>query len=1640
MKLMQRLLAIGLLSVAPITAATISGQVFCDQNADGFKDDNETCTQESVWIKMIEDEKWVTVQGPLYNEDINLSGKYEFSTGRTGIDVRVIIDNNSNSQDTSATPPPNMVFTIDPDSPFTEPFSADGEATYSIISGDEEFTDQDYGMFFGGDCVCDDADGNVTKKTISIDGNISDWSSVYADPDNNICDYGCSQDKDAPVQSTGRNLVQFTWTGDDLYAYGYTYRVGSTSNTQTFLYYADRDGDGLMGDGMDVNGTWMPDFAIEAGWQGNTGTVSLTFYPYIPADEVNFDPMVWTQEEIDSGKLAPGGQVPDSTWVGSGDGYTLNGSLDTTNSVDITGADGSAVGVTVASGGIDDAGVKMEWRLRWAFLNLEPFQRITYHVSAMNASVTSTNPPGQIDENMAGCYGEAVLEYCGVTLVPDRNITLSATQAATIPYVYFEHNLTNTGNAADTMTLNLIQTDGNFSVAYIEYYNDVDGNGIFSPGDINLTADGNVTLAQGESINLLVKIGLPGGLNDNYAIGEINASTTSCEINHSAVVYDSITVNPLSFDLEVVKKVSDDNATWVDTIGLLEGVPAAYQITVTNNGPVDDATGVTLNDLLPTDVTYVSHVASVGTYNPGAGQWSIGDLANGDSATLTIYITTNYVTASKTVQNIACTTDTNDTDSNDCDDANITLTHTPLSDLQVTKTVNNPMPYETEDINYTITVTNFGPDTAVDVVVNDLLPVPDYVTYAGDYNASVGTLSPDGTVWTIGDMAFGAVETLVVHFTVDSGAAAHNPHDNLACAVTTTIDTNLSNNCGTARFIASNEVDVAVDKTVDISYPRVGDTITYTVTATNNGPIAVTNLVIEEEDLTWLNVTGHTASLGTYVAPNWTIPELNVTQTATLTITGTVNSSGTFTNTAQISSLDQNDTNGTNDSGSATIGTPSIAIEKSTNGEDADAAPGPYIPLGAPVSWEYVVTNTGYGELSSIVVTDDQGVAVDCNGTTILAQGETMICSASGTAVEGQYTNLGSVIATITTTGLEVNASDPSHYFGDAPVIDIEKSTNGVDADAAPGPFIAVGAAVTWTYVVTNGGNVALETVAVIDSEVGAVTCPKTTLAIGESMTCTANGTAVAGQYSNTGSVTANSVNTGQQVSDSDLSHYYGAAPAIGIEKSTNGVDADTVTGPFILVGNSVTWTYVVSNLGNVALDTIAVTDSEIGVINCPQTTLAVGANMTCTASGTAVLGQYSNLGTVTAVAGVTGQQVGDEDPSHYYGAAPAIDIEKSTNGEDADAAPGPYIPVGDPVTWEYVVTNSGNEALNSIVVTDDRGVTVDCNGTTTLAAGESMTCTASGTAVAGQYNNTGSVTATSLNTGIQLSANDPSHYYGAAPAIDIEKSTNGMDADTSGTGPTLIVGDPVNWTYLVTNTGNVPLNAIVVTDDQGVTVSCPESTLAAGASMTCTASGTVTEGEYENNGSVSGWLYPNEIEVTDSDLSHYTGIVGVDIGDFVWYDDDNNGIQDKGEDPVEGFTVELLDENGIAMTDINGIGSVETDENGKYSFFVRPGTYILRFSPANLPENYIFTQRYAGGDESIDSDADAATGESDPVTVSTVANYDVDAGIYCTCYDMEKSDSGSALGTISASLMMLMTLMVGLYFVRREELNQNRR
>lgn len=176
--------------------------------------------------------------------------------------------------------------------------------------------------------------------------------------------------------------------------------------------------------------------------------------------------------------------------------------------------------------------------------------------------------------------------------------------------------------------------------------------------------------------------------------------------------------------------------------------------------------------------------------------------------------------------------------------------------------------------------------------------------------------------------------------------------------------------------------------------------------------------------------------------------------------------------------------------------------------------------------------------------------------------------------------------------------------------------------------------------------------------------------------------------------------------------------PAIAIEKATNGVDADTPTGPILHVGDPVIWTYTVRNTGAVPLANIMVTDNIAGVTPVyvsgdanNDAILDLAEVWTYQATGVATLGQYANIGVVRGT-GPEGDQVTAQDPSHYLGLQAAIHLVK--------AASANVVTAGQTVVYTYTVTNIGNDPLHQVTLVDDKCSPVtfiggDANGDTVL-------------------------------------------------------------------------------------------------------------------------------------------------------------------------------------------------------------------------------------------------------------------------------------------------------------------------------------
>ena len=112
-------------------------------------------------------------------------------------------------------------------------------------------------------------------------------------------------------------------------------------------------------------------------------------------------------------------------------------------------------------------------------------------------------------------------------------------------------------------------------------------------------------------------------------------------------------------------------------------------------------------------------------------------------------------------------------------------------------------------------------------------------------------------------------------------------------------------------------------------------------------------------------------------------------------------------------------------------------------------------------------------------------------------------------------------------------------------------------------------------------------------------------------------------------------------------------------------------------------------------------------------------------------------------------------------------------------------------------------------------------------------------------------------------------------------------------------------------------------------------------------------------------------------------------VGDKVWNDLDNDGIQDAGEPGVQGITVTLYAADGTTV-----IATTVTDAQGNYIFTnLDAGSYVVGFS--GLPAGYVFATQNAGSNDAVDSDPSSGTGKTAPFTLAAgEVNLTIDAGV----------------------------------------------
>ena len=483
------------------------------------------------------------------------------------------------------------------------------------------------------------------------------------------------------------------------------------------------------------------------------------------------------------------------------------------------------------------------------------------------------------------------------------------------------------------------------------------------------------------------------------------------------------------------------------------------------------------------------------------------------------------------------------------------------------------------------------------------------------------------------------------------------------------------------------------------------------------------------------------------------------------------------------------------------------------------------------------------------------------------------------------------------------------------PAIDIEKSTNGEDADSPPGPSVPVTSPVTWTYVVTNPGGVPLSDVVVSDNVindsaiqfVGGDTNNDSLLDLTETWTYQVSSISFweihLPTIANTGTVTA--TYEGQQVSDSDDSHFSGQLFCpLAVPAGATIVNFYTVNGGFML-GAAPTSP---SSVGPIALDLpagiyeVTLSSYDAHILKAPpqaqpqeqyRVDLSNGSSVV-SSNETPDLSELSDLQSwvvndalvvgfdATQITAVHTGRPGQIDSLSALCVVfePVSDLSIGvikTPNRTAVREPGGT------VTFTVDTTNTSDVPLSIDEITDtvfgdlgdvsNSGVS---NNTcpaligTTLAAGAETTCTFQAF-ISSSHENTVTVEGSNqAGTPVTDSDNATVSIIPENPDIDLVKTgvlDNGSDGvDTA--------GDVITYTFDVTNTGDDPLTDVTVTDPlPGLSaIDCDtfDGSLASGESTTCTATYAVTQADV-NSGSVDNLATatgttPGNQQVIDTD------------------------------------------------------------------------------------------------------------------------------------------------------------------------------
>ena len=411
----------------------------------------------------------------------------------------------------------------------------------------------------------------------------------------------------------------------------------------------------------------------------------------------------------------------------------------------------------------------------------------------------------------------------------------------------------------------------------------LDYNGSVSLGDINVGAD--VTVYFRAKVNGSVRGDVLNTVNITTGVDDARGNFTANE-----------TVNVIANTTLAVIKDAEIKA-------LNPGDTAHFVITVIAGGS-SDSLNVKLEDILDAgllDVKSATYRINGGNLTNYTQIISLGNMHTGSKIVVDIYAAILSTTGQDIFNCVNVTSDEHP----EGNTSNTTI-HVNIADLEIIKIVNNATPNYGDEITYTITVRNNGPDNSTNIKVSEVLA--DNFKFISA-NASKGYYDLTNGVWAVGNLTNNETAKLVITVKiVKTGFIQNNVSVN-----GTGFDPNVTNNNATVNITVPQTADLSVVKIVNVDRVSVGNRITYTIVVKNNGPDTALDVYAVDKLSDALKFVSYKASVGVYDPATgiWTIGNLTNKSNATLEITCIVLKTGVISNEVFVngSTVDLNMTN-----------------------------------------------------------------------------------------------------------------------------------------------------------------------------------------------------------------------------------------------------------------------------------------------------------------------------------------------------------------------------------------------------------------------------------------------------------------------------------------------------------------------------------------------------------------------------------------------------------------------------------------------------------------------------------------------------------------------------------------------------------